>query len=168
MTTAELLAPPGGTTDTVSPMDAPALLPREVPSNAGPSGDEPSRVRPPLHVLHPPISQLPDSFKLLQLWEGRVIRVSEDNVVALISDETDRNQPEEEVVLDIEEFEPDDLSLLKPGAVFYWSIGYAELRGRPRTRSSRIRLRRLPGWTDAEIQRAKKEGARLAQIFGSD
>ena len=86
---------------------------------------------------------------------------------SVISDKTNTAFPDEQITLSVEEVSRNDLQLLKEGAVFYWSIGYADYPGRPRTRESRIRFRRLPKWTRRELKKAREIGAELAEIFSS-
>lgn len=105
------------------------------------------------------------AFQLLQLWEGKVIRVGKDNFTAILMDKSNPSKPEEEVIIDLQEVSEDDLPLLRPGAILYWSIGYEEDLGRPRQRVSRIRLRRLPGWTKRELDEAKRKAAKLSDLF---
>lgn len=111
------------------------------------------------------LKQLKGSYQLLQLWEGRVTEISDDTFYAIISDKTNTELPDEIVSLDIEEITPSDLNLLTLGAIFYWSISYADLPGRGRKKESKIRFRRLPGWTQKEINKAINTGAELAAFF---
>jgi hypothetical protein len=104
-------------------------------------------------------------FHLFQLWEGKVIRVGDEDFTAILMDKSSPDNPEEEVVIDRLEVPKDDQPLLRPGAIFYWSIGYEDEPGRPRRRVSQIRLRRLPGWTKRELARAKHKAAQLADLF---
>jgi hypothetical protein len=89
-------------------------------------------------------------IRSLQSWEGRVLDVLKDSFVAIV---TDLTMPgvEEQVELDLEEVTPDDLPLVRPGAVFYWSIGYRDEPSRSRSRVSVIRFRRLPRWSEREV-----------------
>jgi len=128
----------------------------------------PSEVSAPKRVIEAPLSNMGGAFRLLQLWQGFITSVAEGEFVATISDQTNPDFPEEEVTISLEEVDSDDRPLVRPGAVFYWSIGYADRPGRPRVRESRIRMRRLQPWTRAAIGRARQEGARLASIFRTD
>lgn len=111
------------------------------------------------------LKPLKGSFRLLQMWEGYVTDIDQTTFSAIISDKTNSELPDELVTLDIEEISPCDLALLQPGAVFYWSIRYADLPGRGRSKESKIRFRRLPTWTKKEIDRAIKTGTELATFF---
>ena len=132
-------------------------------SKTGPVFDRP--IRPLKHAIVPVFKPLPGTFKLLQLWEGRVIEVGEKEFTSVISDRTNPEFPEEQVTIDFEEVTEDDIPLVKPGAVFYWSIGYSDKPGSPRVRESRIRFRRLPPWTQKEFDRVQKTAKNLEDIF---
>lgn len=114
------------------------------------------------------LSPLKGKFKLLQLWEGRVTDIRDDEFDAIISDKTNPDFFDELVTIDSVELSPDDAPLLKEGAVFYWSIGYLDYPGRGRVRESKLRFRRLKGWTEKEIQQAKRIGRQFAQFFEQD
>jgi len=107
-------------------------------------------------------------FNLLQRWDGIVQSVDVESVRAIIYDRTNQDNPEEGVVLELAEIPPEDLHLAKPGAVFYWSIGYVEGPGTPRQRVSRIRFRRLPEWTKRELSDAETRTRDLLQALRTD
>ena len=113
------------------------------------------------------LEPLRGKYRLLQLWEGRVLNVKDSEFEAIVADKTNPGLPKEIVAIDLEEISPDDLTLVKPGSVFYWSIGYVDLPGRGRSRESKIRFRRLRGWTENEFERAKEIGERLEKIFNN-
>ena len=89
------------------------------------------RVRVPFFTL--PTSRMSgDGFFVLQQWEGKVSDVSGEDVTAVVRDWTNPTMPDEEVTVSIDEFSPDDQSLLAPGTVvaaLNWrdagKIGYA-------------------------------------------
>ena len=105
------------------------------------------------------------SFQLLQQWEGQVKQVTADSFVAIVSDMTNRGNPDEEVELGLEDVAPDDMRLLRPGSLFYWAVGYEDGRGVPRQRVSRIRFRRLPGLTTRDVAHAKETAQKFATLF---
>lgn len=106
-----------------------------------------------------------DSFIALQKWEGVVLQVMEEYFLARLIDLTNEG-PDEEAELPIEEISQEDLDLVKPGAVFYWSIGYLDRCSGQRTRASVIRFRRLPAWNSEEIEAAKQEAGRIQEFIG--
>lgn len=114
----------------------------------------------------PKISDAPSrSFQLLQQWEGQVQQVTENSFIAVIADKTSPENDDEEVEIDLAEVAPDDHALVRPGSLFYWSVGYEHGRGLPRQRVSRIRFRRLPGLTMRDIARAKQKAREFRSLF---
>ena len=101
----------------------------------------------------PPITVFPKSrFLLHESWEGVVEEVFSTYFSAQIVSSLDPERAEYAEIF-IDEVSPMDLPLLIEGATFYWSIGYHESRGGQRTRSSILRLRRIP--ISAEILRSE-------------
>ena len=111
--------------------------------------------------------RLPGEFQLIQLWEGYVISATNDKVYCRLIDKTEVTNPEEEVAIPLEEFEPTERDLAKPGAVFYWSIRYADY-GRGREKISAIRFRRLPPISKSIIERSKQQAKSIEEFFKND
>jgi len=82
------------------------------------------------------------AFDLRQQWEGVVTRIDYDEFSVVLRDTAKVHAPEYEAVLSKEEVPEEDLVLLKPGAILYWTIGYETTRTGQRKRVSSIRLRR--------------------------
>jgi hypothetical protein len=59
----------------------------------------------------------------------------------------------------------DDRSMVVPGAIFDWSIGYRQDEGGTRTRVSRLVFRRLPAWSKDRIQKHKLETDEMYRYF---
>ncbi len=91
-------------------------------------------------------------FVALQKWEGRVTECLDDGFRAVLTDITTAGI-EERVEFDLDEVSRDDLPLIVPGAVFYWSVGYRDEPTGERSRSSIIKFRRLPGWSVRDLER---------------
>lgn len=106
-----------------------------------------------------------DSFISLQKWEGIVLEVKKGYFLARLIDLTHEG-PDEEAELPMEEVTEQDKALVKPGAIFYWNIGYLDMRSGQRIRASVIRFRRLPKWSREEIEAAKREAAHLQETLG--
>ncbi|HDG98847.1 MAG TPA: hypothetical protein ENG73_11885 [Desulfobacterales bacterium] len=119
------------------------------------------QLAPVLHLRKVPTIQ--SRFLSLQKWEGIVFKVLEDSFIARLTDLTEKG-PDEEAEFAIDEVHEEDRSLIKEGAIFYWSIGYLETGGQ-RRRVSDIRFRRLPRWESKEIESARKEANRLRDIL---
>jgi len=129
-----------------------------------------SRLKPNVRVVSKPqylntVNSVTRQFKSVQNWEGNVKQLKDDSFVAVIVDKTTKSNPPEEVEIDLDDVASDDLDLLRAGACFYWSVGYEEAPGVPRQRVSRIRFRRLPGWSRRELVQAEKAAQSLADLF---
>ncbi len=94
----------------------------------------------------------PRTFTSLQKWEGYVVEVHEDLFIARITD-LDGMHEDEEIEVMFSEISEDDRERIAPGAIFYWHIGYEAERGTVK-RSSIIRFRRMPRWTQSDIRKA--------------
>jgi len=90
------------------------------------------------------VSYRQPNFLVLQTWEGTVEEIAADSFQARLRDLTDPSRPDEIVEMLMEDVDDADAPLLRPGAVFYWNIGYLEGKGIPRQRTSRVTFRRLP------------------------
>jgi len=105
--------------------------------------------------------------RIKQQWSGVVLSVQNESVVVRLKNQTDKGQPDEEVTLSVEEFDDQDLSLLKQGAMLNWYIGYRQGSGYPKESFSKISIRRLPSWSAAEIRDAEKQADIYADyLFG--
>jgi len=103
-------------------------------------------------------------FKVLQQWEGVVSEVADDTMWADLYDLTDQSNPLEVVEIPLEEIDPADQPLLRPGSVFYWCIGYDDTSG-GRRRVSEIRVRRTPEWSQHAIDSMKTKALDLLKRF---
>lgn len=113
------------------------------------------------------VGELPkqDAYVLLQKWEGVVKKIENESFLAELKDLTDEG-PEEEAEFPIDDIPNSDKELVAPGAVFYWCIGYLDTLNGQRVRASEIRFRRLPTWTDREVERAKSEAEQIRDVIG--
>jgi hypothetical protein len=104
----------------------------------------------------------------LQEWEGRVEQLDGRFIIARLVDITaGENEETEEVELPIDDVTEADQALLQPGAIFRWILGYSYASGR-KERFARVVVRRLPIWTEREMQEADQEASELHDaIFGS-
>ena len=111
---------------------------------------------------------LKGNFKMLQQWEGRVVEAGGSEFTAIITDKTNPDVEDQLVTVDTEDITPNEVSLIEPGAVFYWSIGFFDYPGRGRSRESRIRFRRLMGPSKSDIARSEQVGKKFAKFFKSN
>lgn len=103
--------------------------------------------------------------KIKQTWSGTVLDCNEQELTARLEDLINPDNPDEIVVLSIEEIEDRQHSLIQKGAIFLWHIGYRYGPKYPRERFSKINFRRLPKWTEEEIQDAEKLAEEYANFF---
>jgi hypothetical protein len=105
---------------------------------------------------------------VLQKWEGAVSSVTGDEITAIVRDLTNRSYPDEEVTFSLDEVPESDRSLIAPGAIFYWNLGYELTASGQRKRVSVIRFRRLPAWTRSEIEAVRRKAKTLKAFLGLD
>jgi hypothetical protein len=114
-------------------------------------------------LILPPSPNAQEYFNVQQKWEGYVIDVGTETFLAkLIPIIGEGPQVKAEIYL--EEVDEEDLGLVKPGAVFYWSIGYLQ-KPSGTYKASLIRFRRLPHFTNSEIESARAEAHKLLDLF---
>jgi hypothetical protein len=107
-------------------------------------------------VLTPPkITPFKEYSKAIQKWEGTVISLVDDTFKAVLRPITGDNI-EQEAEIYIEDITPNERTLIEPGSIFYWSIGYLESPS-GRKRESIIRFRRLPPWTENENKKPPRD-----------
>ena len=116
-------------------------------------------------LIYPAKAERSSYFISLQKWEGSVIEVKTDSFVAKLVDMKNDALDEKADIL-ISEVSEDDLPLVVPGAIFYWTIGYYVAKSRQRKRESVIRFRRLPEWTTDEIVAAEREAEKSINLLG--
>lgn len=121
-----------------------------------------------------PVTLLPDepwaqsaeaSFYPLQEWEGYVISVAEETFTARLIDLSANDEVEEEADFLITDLSAADQSELRTGAVFRWVIGHRRTRSDNKDRVSRVVLRRLPAWTESELEQIRQEAKALASAL---
>jgi hypothetical protein len=123
-----------------------------------------AEIAPPSVQPNTPLPALDQSFRVLQQWEGVVLTEGGTAFEALIRDLTEPDRPEERATIRVEEIFEDDQPLIKPGATFFWTIGY-ETRRSGRKVSSVIRFRRVPRWSTFELSRAQKSAKEFEYIL---
>ena len=121
-------------------------------------------------IIRPVFPRVPSrsrvgDFAALQRWEGVVLEAGPDRFIARLVDKTSSNA-DEEAEFRLDEISRSDLELVMPGAVFYWSIGYLDRPSGQRHRQSVITFRRLPAWTDRQLEDARKRAEKLGERFG--
>ena len=98
-------------------------------------------------------SQANQRYILLKKYEGFVTARGEDSFSARLF-ENNSDYPVVEAEFDLEELSETDRELAIEGAPLVWTIGYA-YEGSTRKRESLIYLRRLPAWSDKELEKGR-------------
>lgn len=115
-------------------------------------------------IKFPSISPRRNHMVSLQKWQGYVLKVTDNFLLVRLVD-LSKNGGDEEAEIPIEEISDDDKDLIRPGAIFYWSIGYLDSYSGQRSRVSVIRFQRLPSWSKEEIDAAKREAEHLQEAI---
>jgi hypothetical protein len=120
------------------------------------------------HLLEsvPRLPQAKEFFLPIQKWEGCVTEVGKDTFWARLSTIFGEGDDQEAEIY-LEEVDLEDRTLIKTGAVFYWTIGYLD-RPSGRQRSSILRFRRLPVWTTQDLAKARSTGLAFRQLLNDE
>jgi hypothetical protein len=104
---------------------------------------------------------------VLQIWEGTVVSVNAEKQVMSVK-LTDRAGliPTHTGDIDLEWVAPQDMDLVKPGAVFYWTI-YKETKRGTIKNSEEIQFRRLPNWTKKQVEQLYKDADAFLAAFAN-
>jgi hypothetical protein len=103
------------------------------------------------------------TFSSLKSWEGFVIKKYNEYFTARMTDLTEKS-PDEEVEIMLTDVSGDDLPLVVPGAIFYWHVGYEIDKGTTK-RSSIIRFRRMPRWSQSDFKKANSLKRKIKELF---
>ena len=107
-----------------------------------------------------------EHFDVIQSWEGYVIETDEEQGVFLAHLKPIKGESGDlEAEIYLSEISEDDLPLVKPGAMFYWSIGYIIKSTGTKINASVIRFRRMPTWSKQDIEAAKKQVKSLRELL---
>jgi len=108
------------------------------------------------------IQKFLNKFVAIQKWEGYVETVSGDSICSRISDLTNPDDKHERAEFSFDDINEYDHDLVKPGAIFYWSIGHEEVNG-TRKRASYIQFRRLPPLSTEEISQIAQQANEIGK-----
>ncbi len=105
-----------------------------------------------------------DTFTLAEKFDGVVLSVDDETFVArLFPSEADTGPAEAE--FSRKELSEADQPLLFPGAPFVLTIGYRQ-SGSRLTRESSFYMRRLPTWSDEELNQAAQRAKTFSETVG--
>jgi len=101
------------------------------------------------------------NFVLLQKWEGFILSVDEEKFSVRLFDTVGMRKPHQ-VLFARFDLSEEDQDLIEEGALLVWMIGLRQI-GIRRRRESEIYIRRLPAWSNTEIETAR---ARAGELHG--
>jgi len=110
-----------------------------------------------------PATELPD-FKAdvapLGVWEGVVVEVDDKaRVMQVLLDAKMGQMPRHTAEVDLDSVSPQDIELVRPGAVFYLTL---YKRTRPSVENiEELRFRRRPAWSQTQLTQVDKEASDL-------
>lgn len=118
--------------------------------------------KPTFHLGSRPITH--GYFKTIQQWQGVVEEINTDSITVKLYDKTgESSQALAEIYLN--EISESDKPYLRPGAIFYWHVGYSDCVSGQRTKASRIIFRRLPQWSKKEIESSLDEATKTVDLI---
>jgi hypothetical protein len=110
-----------------------------------------------------------NTFSALQEWEGVIVAITPDHIVASLVDLTaGKSRATEEAHIPLGEINEQDLPKLAIGSIFRWAIGYQRLKSGTKKRTSNIVFRDLPQWTRRDFVEGQADAARLMRFLGLD
>lgn len=110
-----------------------------------------------------------ERFTVIQEWEGAVDEVFEEFFTAYLRDLTGNEKHAGEVAeLPIDDVSNDDRMLLRPGAVFFLTIGRVTRINGQVERTAQIVFRRLPAWTATQLDRATQQAESLSSFLSQE
>jgi len=101
----------------------------------------------------------------IQIWEGVVIGRDENTMEVRLVDKSG-NSPDHAARIDLEWVTEQDLDLVKPGSVFYFTLFKTTSSGTIRN-SQELRFRRVPNWSESQIQAAHELSKHLFPDFNT-
>lgn len=139
-----------------------AVMTSSPATSAGEKSSSPARgsIVPQTRVLR---SQANQRYILLKKYEGFVTARGEDSFSARLF-ENNSDYPVVEAEFDLEELSETDRQLAVEGTPMVWTIGYA-YDGSTRKRESLIYMRRLPAWSDKELEQGRKAAEDLTSAI---
>ena len=97
----------------------------------------------------------------IQIWEGEVLSVDQDaGTMRVLLSAKIGNVPDHTAEINLEWVVEQDKDLVRPGAVFYWTL-YKETKRGSINNGQELRFRRLPTWSKNQIERVHRDAKQL-------
>lgn len=105
-------------------------------------------------------------FHAIQEWEGYVVEIEHNNIVAYLVDLTaGKSFESEEAIIPFTEISDHDLNIVKIGSIFRWVIGYEQTIEGTKKRVSNIVFRDLPRVTANDKQDGIDWANKIASVL---
>jgi len=104
-------------------------------------------------------------FIVLEKREGIVLEIGEGEFEARLIDIL-ADEPEVTATFSFQDLSEDGRRLLKPGAVFYWNVGYSVSPSGQRSRVADLVFRRLPSRRVADVAAARRRADEVLHELG--
>jgi len=111
----------------------------------------------------PQLGPMP-AVQMLEHWEGQVEAVRDGTVHARMRSLRDSAAEEHAAEIELDAFVESERASLQAGDTFYWAVGYRTEHG-TRTGFSEVKLRRLPAWTEKDVERVARSARRWDALF---
>lgn len=127
--------------------------------------EPPRRFGPPIAEVWTPISA---DTKPIQIWEGKVLNVEPGRkVMSVLLNAKIGDIARHTATIDLEWVSDQDRDLVIPGAVFYLTLYKRTKRGGSIENSQELRFRRLPSWTQKDLDRIEMDMEMLSSKIGT-
>lgn len=106
------------------------------------------------------VEELPHTTPI-QIWEGKVLEVDEKAGTIQVRLSAKLGNVEDHTgEIDLEWVAEQDRDLVKPGAIFYWTLFKETKRGSIKN-SQELKFRRLPSWSKSQLARVRDQAEML-------
>jgi len=107
-----------------------------------------------------------EAASIIQMWECTVLEIDDiTNSIRALMQAKIGDVDDHVADVDLEWVSPQDLELVKPGAVFYLTLSRTWTRSRSIRNSQEVRFRRVPAWTADEVRKIHQIGDDLFAKF---
>jgi len=120
-------------------------------------------VVPPMIDVDPMRSAESLTTAVIQIWEGKVLSIDKEaGAMEVKLSAKIGSTPDHSAEISLQWVAPQDMDLVKPGAIFYWTLYKETKRGTIRN-SQELRFRRLPSWSKIQLAQIKSDAKKLAK-----
>jgi hypothetical protein len=123
------------------------------------------RVAEPVHHVRPAPPPPQRRVHKLIVWEGTVTERMEASFLCRLTDPAGKER-EQVAEVPFAEVGVGDVDLVEPGGIFYWTIAHVDERSGTRSRLSQIQFRRLPRYSQSDLDSGSATADAIRDRFG--